>query len=177
MPMALQTSQLFIGPQCSCHFTSEKSPPSSLYTSLNLSPAKSLSCLRITSTTLCKRKRDSPLTLHLPFDDDANPESSLGWRVKKPKKCSLSPANSLSSWAYVQPLLPIHSALYILPEWVRWVTLAGTILVLDLLDSTFLHLLNNLTQRACTEERIELQLACLQDSVVIRLSRRARHHQ
>jgi hypothetical protein len=47
MPMALQTSQMFIEPQCSCHFTSEKFPTSSLYTSLNLTPAKSLSFLGI----------------------------------------------------------------------------------------------------------------------------------
>ena len=44
----------------------------------------------------------------------------------------------------IQPLPPIHSALDILPEWVRWVTFLGTILVPGPLNLAFLHLLNDL---------------------------------
>ena len=138
--MALQTSQLFIDPQCSYHFTSEKFPASSLYTSLNLSPAKSLSCHGIASTALRKGKRDSPLALHLPFDDTADIPGLASEEIKE----VLPLTSKLCLKLDIQPLLPIHGALDVLPEWVWQATLSGTILVLDLLDTTLLHLLNNL---------------------------------
>ena len=71
-------------------------------------PYQSLSCLGIASTTLCKGKRDSPLALHLPFDEDRLASEEI--------KEVLLLTTKLILQLCMQPLSLIHSALDVLPE-------------------------------------------------------------